>query len=347
MEGFKNFFTNAYVQRIWRAGRVVGLSFGLYSMGYQTGLATFIQNPHEVEEELMKQILAQTGSKKVITSSPEYKRLIKVGNRVITAATVHCHMENQAQQVLVDTNNKDSKSQTDKENEWTEALKRLNGKWEFIIVDAETPNAFVSNLLPRRIVVHEGFFKCFNPTDDELALILAHEISHVIHDHNGNNSSYKMMFLVLQLLSFAFIDPTGGTYFFLIDYLTSFISDILLASYSREHEIEADSTGIIIAALGCFDTKNGVNIFSKFTSLEADRSAGWMDSHPLSADRLKYLTVSSDTHHPNEEKYKSRCQEEKETYYTAWLNWKGGVLPSQRAALQSTPPAASNTSVKK
>eukprot|EP00967_Tisochrysis_lutea_P081626 scaffold112758_cov29-Tisochrysis_lutea.AAC.2 len=44
-------------------------------------------------------------------------------------------------------------------------------------------NAFVSPYCPRHVFVHEGLMNELRPTDDELAFLIAHEVSHVIHAH--------------------------------------------------------------------------------------------------------------------------------------------------------------------
>lgn len=66
---------------------------------------------------------------------------------------------------------------------------------------------------------------------------------------------------------------------------------------SREHEEEADITGLKIAALACFNTHVGPEIFGKLAKLSGkdgdDVIAGWTDTHPLPLDRLKNLKAKS------------------------------------------------------
>lgn len=310
------FFSNVYIQRLWRGGRVVFLSYGIYQAGVQNGMATVLEDPIEIENRIMAQIMQQYGATKIMTNSEHTQRLNKIGKRVIAAASAHCTMEKHTAE-LTDS------------SDWDDALKRLRGDWKFVIIDAGSANAFVSSMLPRRVIVHQGFFNIMTPTDDELALILAHEISHVIHNHNSLNSIADAATKTLQLLAFAFFDPSGAFSFFVLDYILSFLSDIITASYSRENETEADTTGLIIAAIGCFNTKEAVQIFRKFHIMESDREAQlvhWHDSHPLSIDRLHHLHHMSETHNSEDNtKYKTICTEAKTEYISAWQNWKNNI----------------------
>jgi len=67
----------------------------------------------------------------------------------------------------------------------------MKGDWHYIVTTAPDVNAFVTDLCPHRIFVHEGLLKECTPTDDELALILGHEISHLIYGHSEEDSQYR------------------------------------------------------------------------------------------------------------------------------------------------------------
>ena len=41
----------------------------------------------------------------------------------------------------------------EKTQEWTDAKSRLDGKWQYTLVQSNVPNAFVSEVLPNRIFV--------------------------------------------------------------------------------------------------------------------------------------------------------------------------------------------------
>ena len=77
----------------------------------------------------------------------------------------------------------------------------------------------------------------------------------------------------------------------------SYLQQIVSSANSREHEEEADITGLKIAALACYNTHVGPDIFGKLAKLGGrdgeDVVAGWTDTHPLPMERLKNLKERS------------------------------------------------------
>ena len=51
--------------------------------------------------------------------------------------------------------------------------KRIGGhKWQYIVTDSNQVNAFVTEMLPKRIFINMAFYEQLNPSDDELAMVL-------------------------------------------------------------------------------------------------------------------------------------------------------------------------------
>jgi len=67
--------------------------------------------------------------------------------------------------------------------------------------------------------------------------------------------------------------------------------------HSRSNETEADETGLKIAALACFNTHKGPNVFKKLAKVVEEHGgecvAHWDDSHPLPLDREESLAKMS------------------------------------------------------
>jgi predicted Zn-dependent protease len=83
-------------------------------------------------------------------------------------------------------------------------------------------------LLPRKVFVKEGLLRSLSPSDDELAVVLAHEIAHVVLGHTGSNleSADRMQALLLglQLVLLSAMDLTG---------LLSFLLEVALDSLRK------------------------------------------------------------------------------------------------------------------
>ena len=81
--------------------------------------------------------------------------------------------------------------QNDEVNLWTKARRHMEGPWRFVLIPSPMPNAFVSEILPHRIFVTTSMFEKFVSSQDELALVLGHEISHLILGHSSERNSLE------------------------------------------------------------------------------------------------------------------------------------------------------------
>ena len=71
------------------------------------------------------------------------------------------------------------------------------------------PNAFVSEMLPQKIFVTTGLFDEIVNNDDELAMILGHEVSHLIKGHGSEASAFESLIRGAEILVLL-LDPTEG-----------------------------------------------------------------------------------------------------------------------------------------
>jgi len=161
--------------------------------------------------------------------------------------------------------------------ELKKARKLLEQTWEFCLLDSSEVNAFVHALQPRRIFVNVPLI-VLTRTEDELAMVLAHEISHALCAHTESAQQLELYKAAAVAFLFSMVDPTGGIAAFLVDGVVwadaSF--DVLSMTFSREHEHEADTLGINIMSQACFNPENGINIMKRFTKLE--HGIGLMDA---------------------------------------------------------------------
>ena len=86
----------------------------------------------------------------------------------------------------------------------------------------------------------------------------------------------------------------------------------LVAAFSRAHETEADELGLKLAAMSCYDTKRGVEVFRKMEEVAACDGHGskqnFMSSHPPSAERYENLRALIETENYSEYSYCNTLQ---------------------------------------
>lgn len=193
---------------------------------------------------------------------------------------------------------------------WTNAQKHMEGPWQFILIPSMMPNAFVSEILPHRIFITTALFETFIASQDELALVLGHEISHLILGHHSSRNALETASRTLEIL-FLSLDPTEGLLSLGIMSGLASIRSAVGALHSREHERAADELGVKLTAIACYDTGSASRVFYKMHKYNEENGrelgfGGLFNSHPPSEER--YLALLKESEEENPRKYvKTSC----------------------------------------
>ncbi len=143
-------------------------------------------------------------------------------------------------------------------------------------------NAFTDG---RRIVLQRGIVKLAS-TDEELALVVAHELAHITAGHLQKKTANKVAGtfggLALDLAAAAAGVDTRGAF-------TRAGGNIGAQAYSQDFEKEANYIGMYFVAGSGFDTK-GVERFWRKMADSNPASISFAGTHPTSAER--FLVIS-------------------------------------------------------
>lgn len=153
----------------------------------------------------------------------------------------------------------------------------------FEVVDYESVNASAS---PGQVTVTQGMLR-FIKSEDELAVVLGHEIAHLAKGHILKNIGSGILSsiggILLGVGAEVLAPGSGGT-----------VSDItggaFSARFSRDFEREADYFGLKYAYLAGYDIDVGKDIWERF-AIEAPRSMtrDLFSTHPSSPERMLRL----------------------------------------------------------
>jgi predicted Zn-dependent protease len=116
----------------------------------------------------------------------------------------------------------------------------------------------------------------FLDSDKELAIILAHELSHNIMGHIGKQQQNALIGAIFDIAAAAGGVDTGGTF-----------TGIGASSYSQSFENEADYIAIYIMALAGYDISNVHHIWRKM-SIQSPSNIGqsFFSTHPSNSERF-------------------------------------------------------------
>jgi len=184
--------------------------------------------------------------------------------------------------------------------------------YTFYLADMPEPNAFA--LPGGQIFITRGMLD-LGLSDDMLASLLGHEIGHVVLQH-GTRMQRKAT--LLNILSQALLvgvmigasqgdnrndvptDPYGrgnstGDLIQGTAAAGAVISELLLRSYSREFEDEADDEGQRLAAAAGFDPKGTQQLMEKMLAhMPQSKEYGYWRTHPFFDDRAQAANVRDD-----------------------------------------------------
>eukprot|EP00613_Pedinella_sp_CCMP2098_P072382 CAMPEP_0171919624 /NCGR_PEP_ID=MMETSP0993-20121228/18328_1 /TAXON_ID=483369 /ORGANISM="non described non described, Strain CCMP2098" /LENGTH=501 /DNA_ID=CAMNT_0012556339 /DNA_START=27 /DNA_END=1532 /DNA_ORIENTATION=- len=206
-----------------------------------------------------------------------------------------------------------------------ESLKLLEKRWDFYLYESASPNAFVQGMLPCKVFVATGLMAgslCEN--DDEVAMVIGHELAHTILDHAGEGMDAAMAALLAQVVLLSLLDPTGVlTLAFELFGFGAVAKYAYLLPSKRCHESEADHLGLTIAAKACYNPDKAIKFFDKLHALEVkfgqDSNAGgrrWTSDHPPTADRSAAMHSASEK--ANADFAKCKCKKEKSSVAASW-----------------------------
>ncbi|MGH8019597.1 MAG: M48 family metallopeptidase [Opitutaceae bacterium] len=165
-----------------------------------------------------------------------------------------------------------------------------NADWEFVVFESPGEvNAFA--MAGGKVGVFSGAFDVA-ATDDELAVIIAHEIAHVTAKHVHEMLSQQML---IQGGGIGLSVATGIGYGALTEAAVSSLyrmgSGMIGLSFNRDKESEADHIGLIYMARAGYNPRAATGLWEKIDQLSSGKSVPpeWLSSHPSHEDRLLHL----------------------------------------------------------
>ena len=173
--------------------------------------------------------------------------------------------------------------------------------WEVRVIDEpETVNAWC--MAGGKMAVYTGLLDKLNPTDDELAQVMGHEISHALANHTAERMSVAMASSLGITILGAATDSNELA-------MTAGVIAAKLAvelPNSREGESEADEIGIELAARAGYDPRAAVTLWQKMGKVGGATPPQFLSTHPSPTDRQRRLTKLAEKMMPVYENARAR-----------------------------------------
>jgi predicted Zn-dependent protease len=155
--------------------------------------------------------------------------------------------------------------------------------WEAHVISLDEVNAWC---MPHgKMAIYTGLINKLQATDDELAAVMGHEISHALREHSREQISRQMG-------TQAAIGIAGALFGIgeLGQGLGNMAADVTLnLPKSRAAETEADRIGVELAARAGYDPAAAISLWQKMEKLGGGQPPKWLSTHPPHADRIAEL----------------------------------------------------------
>jgi len=168
--------------------------------------------------------------------------------------------------------------------------------WQVNVIESEEINAFC--MAGGKMAVYTGLLEKVNPTDDELAQVMGHEIAHALANHTAEKMSVDILTkIAVATATVAVATASSGSQQQRNNNVNVAQNAAILAGAafvtlpnSRGAETEADKLGIEIAAQAGFDPAASITLWEKMIEATGDKSKGdFLSTHPSSPNRIEAL----------------------------------------------------------
>jgi predicted Zn-dependent protease len=163
----------------------------------------------------------------------------------------------------------------------------LRWQWEVNVIESAEVNAWC--MPGGKIAVYTGLIDQLKITDDELAAVMGHEISHALREHARERMSRAApVTLGAQVLGAVYGEGAA-------DLGSLFGQAFFVLPNSRLNEQEADRIGVELAARAGYDPRAAVTLWKKMAALGGrGGTPQFLSTHPSPDSRIADLTQVSE-----------------------------------------------------
>lgn len=192
---------------------------------------------------------------RLITSGPEYERLARIATRL---------------QKQVGTFRDDA----------------VKWPWQLVLIDAPVLNA--SCAPGGKITFYSGLVRQLKLSDDEIAVIMGHEVAHALREHGRERVSkaYAQNALTQAALTAA---PNSQAQ---VEAANQVAHYLYVLPNSRQNESEADGMGLELAARAGYNPNAAISVWNKMAAANKGKApAEFLSTHPSDQTRIAELSA--------------------------------------------------------
>lgn len=152
-------------------------------------------------------------------------------------------------------------------------------QWEVNVVRSPSINAFC--MPGGKIAFFTGILDQLNLSDDEVALVMGHEMGHALWEHaRERTAKTNITNIGSRVVGGLLFGQTG-------EVIGAYGSQLAALKFSRNDETEADLIGMELAARAGYDPRAGIKLWQKMSAASKGTPPQWLSTHPSGETRVK------------------------------------------------------------
>jgi predicted Zn-dependent protease len=154
-------------------------------------------------------------------------------------------------------------------------------RWEVNLLRSNQINAFC--MPGGKIAFFSGILDKLQLTDDEVAMVMGHEIGHALYEHARARAVKSTAAVTVTRVVGGLLFGDAG------DVIGAQAGNIIALKFSRNDELQADLIGMELAARAGYDPRSGVTLWQKMAKASGGAPPQWLSTHPAGQTRINTI----------------------------------------------------------
>jgi predicted Zn-dependent protease len=153
--------------------------------------------------------------------------------------------------------------------------------WQVNVIKSDELNAFC--MPGGRIMFYSALITKLDLTDDEIAVVMGHEIAHALREHSREQVSQAIAAQTGLGIGAAILGVGSAG----ADLANQGYQALVATKFSRTDETEADRIGLELAARAGYDPRAGITLWQKMMKAQTGaQPTEFLSTHPAEANRI-------------------------------------------------------------
>jgi predicted Zn-dependent protease len=172
--------------------------------------------------------------------------------------------------------------------QWNSRAKDWN--WEVNLIGSNQINAFC--MPGGKIAFYTGILNQLKLSDDEVAMVMGHEIAHALREHARERMGKSVATDGLARIGSTIAAAAFGINPNLTDFVAKQGANLITLKFSRDDETEADLVGMELAARAGYNPESGVTLWQKMSEANKGAPPQWLSTHPSGSSRIQEIQAN-------------------------------------------------------